>query len=112
MTTMKLILLKLSSLTMLEELRLYHNLGTPNYFHRLFIILGQEKLPMSRSVLEKIFHNRIVDGKMIFDGCIDFALSIGALECEDYKLKLTDGIKPFIKSVTELSDKIVELFFE
>lgn len=54
---------------MLEDLKGYENLGTSNFFYELFEILNGRET-WAESDVESYFHNRIIDDKRIYDGCL------------------------------------------
>lgn len=59
---------------MLEELRKYKNLGTPEYFWELFEQLRNGD-SWTTGEIEDYFYNKIIDGRSIFDGCLPLLLS-------------------------------------
>lgn len=97
---------------MLEELRRYRNLGTPNFFFELLSLLKNNKSKtFTRADVEKLFFNRIIDGRTIFDGCIEMALRINVLELENNFLKLENKFLHSWKSNFEMNDKFIEYLF-
>lgn len=67
---------------MLENLSQYENLGTPSYFCELFQKLRDRQVVWTTEDVRKYFHNRIVDGKSVFDGCLPLALALGLLSVD------------------------------
>jgi hypothetical protein len=65
---------------MLNDLRKYENLGTPNYFYKLSKELNKNKCYWTLNNLHELFANKVVDGRMNFDGCLFFAISIGTVQ--------------------------------
>ena len=54
---------------MLEDLKIYDNLGTPRYFWELFYQLKKKGLWTEKEI-SLYFFNRIIDDRSIFDGCV------------------------------------------
>lgn len=97
---------------MLEELRKYKNLGTPNYFFELLITLKESKnSTYKKSDIEKLFFNRIVDGRSIFDGCLELALKIEILVYERDILFLNSKIYDSLNNINQMKDKFIEYLF-
>ena len=69
---------------MIEDLRKYHYLGSPNTFLFLFQNIRKNKtICWSERELNKVFYNKQIDGQSIFDGCIKFSVEINVLEIKD-----------------------------
>ena len=69
---------------MLKELKRYENLGTPSYFFHLLNTLNEN--PTAEWKLDdvnRLFYNKIIDGRAIFDGCIELAIKIKLLFIQD-----------------------------
>jgi len=97
---------------MLEELRRYRNLGTPNFFFELLSLLKNNKSKtFTRADIEKLFFNRTIDGKSIFDGCIEMAIRIKVLELENNFLKIENKFLHSWKSNFQMNDKFIEYLF-
>lgn len=65
---------------MIQNLRNYENLGSPQYFYLLItFMLGEKDEPWKIQDLNGYFHNKNIDGRYIFSGCIPFAVEIGLL---------------------------------
>jgi hypothetical protein len=65
---------------MLNDLRKYNCLGTPNYFFELLNnIKNNPNESWSLNDLQKLFYNKIVDNRSIIDGGIDLAIRINIL---------------------------------
>lgn len=97
---------------MLEDLSKYTNLGTPQYFKELFNQFKARKGKWTIHNINEHFSNRMIDGRVIFDGCIPMLLSIKffkkkkgkILICKDFFLNYQDN-KEY------LSNKILEKIF-
>jgi hypothetical protein len=97
---------------MLEDLRKYSNLGTPNYFFDLLNTLKKTReTNWEISDVEKLYYNRVVDGRNIYDGCIDLGLKIEVLVLEGKIITLNKSIAGFLKSIDQFSDKFIEYLF-
>ncbi len=95
---------------MLEELRKFENLGTPNYFHELLTILHNNK--WTKQNVQEYFFNRIIDGKEIYDGCLLFLELIEIIKINnDNHIILDSAFLGNIISVTYLKIKILERLF-
>lgn len=98
---------------MLEELRRYRNFGTPNYFFELLSTLkGNQEATYTRNDIEKLFYNRVIDGRSIFDGCIEIAIKTEILVFENDFLSLSSGVMDSINSISQMRDKFVEFLFQ
>uniref|UniRef100_A0AB33L1X2 Protein NO VEIN C-terminal domain-containing protein n=1 Tax=Tenacibaculum sp. Pbs-1 TaxID=3238748 RepID=A0AB33L1X2_9FLAO len=97
---------------MLKELRHYDNFGTPNYFFELFNTLkNNQGVSFFRNDVEKIFYNRIIDGRSVFDGCIELALNIDIIQISNDIITLNSGIINSLNSVNQMIDKFNEFLF-
>ncbi|QLH45000.1 MAG: hypothetical protein HWD58_04950 [Bacteroidota bacterium] len=68
---------------MLEELRRFKNFGTPNYFFELLSTLkAKQDATYTRTDIDKLFYNRVIDGRSIFDGCLEIAIKTQIVEVE------------------------------
>jgi len=98
---------------MLEELRRYRNFGTPNYFFELLSTLkGNQEATYIRTDIEKLFYNRVIDGRSIFDGCIEIAIKTEILVFENDFLSLSNGVVDSLNSISQMRDKFVEYLFK
>lgn len=98
---------------MLEELRRYRNFGTPNYFFELLSTLkGNQEATYSRTDIEKLFYNRVIDGRSIFDGCLELAIRTEILVFENDFLSLGNGVADSLNSISQMRDKFVEYLFK
>ena len=97
---------------MLKDLRKYSNLGTPNYFFDLLNTLKKTReTNWEISDVEKLYYNRVVDGRNVYDGCIDLGLKIEVLVLEGKIITLNKNIAGFLKSIDQFSDKFIEYLF-
>lgn len=113
MIVTKPILLKILLQTMLKDLRTYDNLGTPQYFFELFNSLKNNVGTIySKRDLEQLFYNRNINGRSVFDGCLDLAFNIGILIKDDTDtVTLNKIFKDFLSSEKQMCDKFVEYLF-
>jgi len=98
---------------MLKDLRPFENLGSPQYFFELFNSLkGDSDIIWSRRDLEQLFYNRNINGRSIFDGCLDLAFHIKVLILEDTGIVTIDRtFSDFLFSEKQMCDKFVEYLF-
>lgn len=68
---------------MLEDLYRYEHLGSSTYFCELFKLLAEAKRFWSIQNIFDHFYNRVIDGYSVFDGCVPFAICIGAIRVAD-----------------------------
>lgn len=99
---------------MLKELSHYENLGTPQYFWELFDILSKSNQVWTRKEVQEHFFNRLIDGRIIFDGCLPFVELMGIIQInKDEEIILDASLSEFLKSQQYLSGKLIEkLFYE
>lgn len=98
---------------MLNELRRYRNFGTPNYFFELLSTLkGNQKAIYTRNDIGKLFYNRVIDGRSIFDGCIELAIKIKILVFENNFLSVSTGVVDSLNSISQMRDKFIEYLFK
>jgi len=98
---------------MLKDLRVFDNLGTPQYFFELFNSLkNNDEVIWSRRDLEQLFYNRNINGRSVFDGCLDLAFHIGVLTLSNMEtVKLNEKFRDFLFSEKQMCDKFVEYLF-
>lgn len=98
---------------MLRELRRYRNFGTPNYFFELLSTI-KDNQGVNYSVLDiqKLFYNRVIDGRSIFDGCLEIAIKAEILIYENDSFSLNDGIANSLNSIGQMRDKFIEYLFK
>jgi hypothetical protein len=97
---------------MLNDLRQYHNLGTPNYFFQLLKSVNEsENSNWSLSDLDSLFYNRIIDDNHIFDGCIDLAVRINVLTIDGDYYTVNNDFSASLNSVNQMKDKFVQNLF-
>ena len=97
---------------MLSDLRKYENLGTPNYFYQLSKIMSQNPSDWSLNNLHEIFSNQVIDGRMNFDGCLLFAISVELiLDDNDDNFSLNPIFQDYLVSDTYLQNKLLEQIF-
>lgn len=97
---------------MLKELRHYSNFGTPNYFFELLTTLkNKQDVSYLRSDIEKLFYNKIIDGRSVFDGCLELALNIDILQTSNNIVTINEEISNSLNSVNQMIDKFNEFLF-
>ena len=97
---------------MLKELRQYSNFGTPNYFFELFTTLkNNQDVRFQRRDIDKLFFNKIVDGRSVFDGCVELALRTEVLNSSSGLITVDTGISDCLNSVYQMVDKFNEYLF-
>jgi hypothetical protein len=98
---------------MLKDLRTYDNLGSPQYFFELFNSMKNNAATnYSKRDLEQLFYNRNINGRSVFDGCLDLAFNIGILIIDDNKaVKINKTFQDFLFSEKQMCDKFVEYLF-
>jgi len=97
---------------MLNDLRQYNNLGTPNYFFQLFKSISDfENTNWSLDNLNSLFFNRVIDGNYIFDGCIDLAVKINILIIKDKFYSVNSDFIDYLNSVNQMKDKLIQYLF-
>ncbi|MFD0750167.1 DUF3883 domain-containing protein [Mucilaginibacter calamicampi] len=98
---------------MLKDLRTYDNLGSPQYFFELFKSLNNNNATIySKRDLEQLFYNRNINGRSVFDGCLDLAFNIGVLLIDDTNtVSLNKTFQDFLLSEKQMCDKFVEYLF-
>ena len=95
---------------MLKELSKYENLGTPGYHFQLLRTLRDNPDEIWRvKNISELFHNRIVDDRGIFDGCLPLLTSIGIIEINNSDEVLVDGtFLNYLESERLMIDRLVE----
>ncbi|WP_136481289.1 DUF3883 domain-containing protein [Cognatitamlana onchidii] len=97
---------------MLKELRHYSNFGTPNYFFELLTTLkSKQDVSFLISDIEQLFYNKIIDGRSVFDGCLELALNIDILNTSNNIITINEGILDSLNSVNQMMDKFNEFLF-
>jgi hypothetical protein len=95
---------------MLNDLRKYDCLGTPNYFIKLINALRDDsRIKWERPDLESLFYNRVIDNRPIIDGGIDFAIRICLIQMEDDHILLNPQLKTQLNNRSQVIDSIIRL---
>ena len=99
---------------MLEELSKYENLGTPQYFFELLNLLFDKPDGIwNESEIQRLFLNRIIDGRIVFDGCVSLAIHIGLLEKNmDSGLIVPNPLNDLHKNKELLANKLAKLIID
>jgi len=94
---------------MLKELSHYNNLGTPSYFFELLMTLKEnQNAGWKLDDVNRMFYNRIIDDRSIFDGCIQLAIKIRILFLQDGYLFIDKKLLNNLNSIAQMKDRIVE----
>ena len=98
---------------MLQDLRQYINIGTPNYFFQLFNNFKEnDEATWRKSDIEHLFYNKIIDGRSIYDGCVELAVRIDILILKGDLVTINENILNSLNSVNQMSDKFAEYLFK
>ena len=98
---------------MLEELRSFGNLGTPNYFFELSNSFKFNlKVKFKISDINNLFYNRVIDGRSIFIGCIELAIKIKLIIKLDKYVILNNQIINSLKDINQFNDIFIEYLFK
>ncbi len=95
---------------MLAELKIYRNLGTPEYFFELAnILVNQRNDVWTAPKIQKYFFNRVINGRSVFDGCIQLGVLINFIEvASDGSLAIPANLHKYLSQIETLSEKFVE----
>lgn len=97
---------------MLNDLRKYDCLGTPNYFYELFTTLKSNPTSnWKRSDLEKLFYNRVIDNRPIIDGGIELAVRINVIQQTESFFHLNTEFESHINSLPQMVDRFNQFLF-
>ena len=97
---------------MLNDLRKYDCLGTPNYFFELFTTLKSNPTSnWQRSDLEKLFYNRVIDNRPIIDGGIELGVRINVIQQTESFFQLNTEFESHINSVPQMVDRFNQFLF-
>lgn len=98
---------------MLKELKRYNNLGTPSYFYQLLNTLNEKPWAEWRlDDVNQLFYNKIIDGRRIFDGCIELAIQIKLLVLQGDYLFIDKKLSDVLESEAQMKDRFVEYLFK
>lgn len=97
---------------MLNDLKEYEYLGSPNFFYLLFKQMVEVKNDWTIKDIRHMFANKIIDGRMDFNGCLSYAISLGFLiPTVNDSFSLNPVFKDFLVNKTYLQDKVLEETF-
>lgn len=97
---------------MLAALARYDNLGNIAFFYELFTTLKNSDNSWSKTDISKLFYNRIVQGRYIHDGGLDFAIAVGLLDIDSNEnISLSPYIIGHLFSQQQMADRIIEKLF-
>jgi len=95
---------------MLKGLSHYDNLGSPRFFFELFQLLAQPAKHWTKKSINDYFYNRLIDDKVVFDGCLPLIESIGVITKDNHgSYKLHPTFKPLLKDEKSCADKLLEM---
>ena len=98
---------------MIEDLRKFDNLGSPNTFIFLFKnMLENKKICWKEKELNHLFLNKYIDGQFIFDGCVKFALKINVLCHQKGCIFLHDSIEKNIENYEDFVNSFNDFIFK
>ena len=97
---------------MLNDLRKYDCLGTPNYFFELLNTIRSSNNNWSLNDLEKLFFNKVIDGRPIIDGGINLGIGINVLQKNGEKIWINPAFEKHINSITQMKDSFNQYLFE
>ncbi len=94
---------------MLRELSRYDNLGTPGFFWEILQRLRENDTRWTPDDLAAYFSNRIVDGEVVFDGCLPMAKAIGIIRTDERSvLAIDSAFLDFLASESYMRAKTLE----
>lgn len=97
---------------MLSDLRKYENLGTPSYFYELSKQIHKNNNYWTLDALNELFANKIIDGRMTFDGCLFFAITIKLIVSDNKEyFSLNPLFEGYLVNETYLQNKLLEQIF-
>lgn len=98
---------------MLKDLRKYQNLGTPDYFFELLNnVKNNKQIDWKKEDLESLFYNKIINGRSIFDGCIELAVKVNVLTITGDFILLNPTFENHLNSVNQMNDRFNIFLFE
>ncbi|HRK54609.1 MAG TPA: DUF3883 domain-containing protein [Cyclobacteriaceae bacterium] len=95
---------------MLSELSQFENLGTPKFHFELLNTLNdsQSRNWLSSDVA-KYFHNRIIEGRNLFDGCLPLLNHLRIVKLDYNKfVSVDEEFKKFLMNQNLMSDRFIE----
>lgn len=98
---------------MLENLKSFENLGTPQYFFILLNTLNDNSDSIWKiKNVEDLFYNKVIDGKSSFDGCLSLAKSIDVIMInENDEISLNNNFKKYLHNERLMCDRFIENLF-
>jgi Domain of unknown function (DUF3883) len=98
---------------MLRDFRSYDNLGSPQYYFELLTTLNSNGISIwTVKDVEQLFYNKIINGRRIFDGCLDLASRIEILHINEKEvITINKAVKDFLFTEKQMSDKFIEYLF-
>ena len=93
---------------MLKELKQYENLGTPKFFWEFFSLFSDGGEWTTKAVKEHFF-NKIIDNKMIFDGCLPLLIHANIISVGvDQKIIIVIEYQDTMRSEMLFRQKLLE----
>lgn len=97
---------------MLEDLKQHSSLGTPVFFLELLrTVCDSKNSKLSIDDVNQLFYNRLIDGNMIFNGCIEIAVRIKLLVLSDNIISVNTELLDSLKRLDLLTAKFIEFLF-
>ncbi|PHS53983.1 MAG: hypothetical protein COB01_02225 [Lutibacter sp.] len=95
---------------MLKELSKYENLGTPSYhFELLNKLRDNQEENWKINDIVGLFHNRIIDGRSLFDGCLPFLNHINIVQITPEEEVIIDSsFLEYLVSESLMVDRLIE----
>jgi hypothetical protein len=96
---------------MLEELKIYDNLWTPNFYWELFSAMNHKE-EHSEDEIRFFFFNKVIDGRSIFDWCLPLLkqAKIVRINDESNKIKKSSNFRDILFSRQLCKQKLLEWF--
>lgn len=98
---------------MLDDLKRYEYLGSPNFFYALIEqITDSDKDDWTTRDITYMFANKMIDGRMDFNGCLAYARVIGLLvPVTEVSFSLAPSFKDCLGNKEDLQGKVLEHTF-
>ena len=95
---------------MLEELCKYENLGTPGFHLELLGTLSESQgQRWKQDDISALFHNRIIDGRSVFDGCLPLLIAFELITINsESELQIDPSFDQYLVSEALFIDRLVE----
>lgn len=97
---------------MQSEFRYFETLGTPNYFLEMASLISNNEKVWRDMDIRKYFHNRVIDGEFIFDGCLLFAEELKIIERKGGCILLSSMFSSCLSDRNHFMFLIIKALFE